>query len=143
MIPRKDHALPYMMDKSHTPDTLFVVAEADFRFYYHDRQDEFHIDAVARWHVMRTRGPTRWPRGESEAREAAAAASAARDMPSESSDGQQRRLLKSKGAKRSIDEQYESSEDDGRDETMFTLPTSAERKAHTEVTDEEILDIEA
>ena len=31
--PLKDHALPYMNDKRHTPDTLFLVMEEDFRIY--------------------------------------------------------------------------------------------------------------
>ena len=30
---RKDVGFKYMMDASHMPDTLFIVAEADFRFY--------------------------------------------------------------------------------------------------------------
>ena len=28
---RQDHLLPYMADCRHTPDTLFLVAEEDFR----------------------------------------------------------------------------------------------------------------
>ena len=31
--PVKDHAVPYMNDPRHTPDTLFLVMEEDFRIY--------------------------------------------------------------------------------------------------------------
>ena len=33
---RKDVGFHYMMDAAHSPDTLFMVAEADFRFYEAD-----------------------------------------------------------------------------------------------------------
>ena len=33
---RKDVGFHYMMDAAHSPDTLFIVAEADFRFYKAD-----------------------------------------------------------------------------------------------------------
>ena len=40
----QEHLLPFMCDETHAPDTLFLVAEEDFRFY---EQDSLPTDEIA------------------------------------------------------------------------------------------------
>ena len=59
----QDHLLPYMADDRHCPDTLFFVAESDFRFFSADCTVD-HIAAAASAAVTPAQG-TAGPSGQS------------------------------------------------------------------------------
>ena len=42
----QDVMLPYMADTNHCPDTLFLIAESDFRFYSADCGDQVDEEMV-------------------------------------------------------------------------------------------------